>query len=416
MKKKGFTLVELLAVIVVLAVVAIITVPVVLNVIDKVKKESYKDSVYGIMESGKIYLASHMDSISEKEEITFTCDGSKCSGNKGELTFKGSVPKSGSIYVRGTGEVLVESLYNGKYYANGSSEEGINVLTEDSTMTRSELTDAIKILIDRVDYLENENQLLKDKDNSLQGQISSIGGSATSINEVYPVGSIYITLNDVNPSTLFPGTTWERYGQGKTLIGHDGTNYITGATGGSSTVTLTTSNIPTLSVTGSTTASSTTSGNNSVTPTASFTGNRVSTENTGSGYSWSHACEWRGTTEAGNHNHTGYMYNGVDDMNFSGNDRRPAGSDYLKEDLFSTNYAGNHTHSSLDCYLNGISGVATHAHYYTASGSVSLSNTTHNHSISIPSLTVNASYTNNNQTSINVQDPYIVVYMWRRVS
>ena len=81
-----------------------------------------------------------MDSISEKDEIIFTCDGSKCSGNKGELSFKGSVPKSGSIYVRGTGEVVVESLYNGKYYANGSSEERIEVLTEDSTMTRSELT------------------------------------------------------------------------------------------------------------------------------------------------------------------------------------------------------------------------------------------------------------------------------------
>ena len=58
--KNGFTLIELLAVIVVLAVVALITVPVVLNVIERVRKESYKDSVYGIMESGKIYLASHI--------------------------------------------------------------------------------------------------------------------------------------------------------------------------------------------------------------------------------------------------------------------------------------------------------------------------------------------------------------------
>lgn len=38
------------------------------------------------------------------------------------------------------------------------------------------------------------------------------------IDTIYPVGSIYMSVNSANPSTIFGGT-WESYGQGKTLIG-----------------------------------------------------------------------------------------------------------------------------------------------------------------------------------------------------
>ena len=37
-------------------------------------------------------------------------------------------------------------------------------------------------------------------------------------NAMYPVGSVYITYNNVNPGT-FLGGTWERFGQGRTLVG-----------------------------------------------------------------------------------------------------------------------------------------------------------------------------------------------------
>ena len=51
MKKNGFTLVELLAVIVVLAIIALIATPIVLNVIEKSKKNAAIDSAYGYIEA-----------------------------------------------------------------------------------------------------------------------------------------------------------------------------------------------------------------------------------------------------------------------------------------------------------------------------------------------------------------------------
>lgn len=58
---------------------------------------------------------------------------------------------------------------------------------------------------------------------------------------IYPVGSIYMSVNDVNPSTLFGGT-WERI-QDKFLLSA-GNTYTAGDTGGAATVTLTTNQIP----------------------------------------------------------------------------------------------------------------------------------------------------------------------------
>lgn len=58
---------------------------------------------------------------------------------------------------------------------------------------------------------------------------------------VYPVGSIYISVNSTNPSTLFGGT-WQEI-QGKFLLGRD-SSHKAGSTGGEFNHTLTVNEMP----------------------------------------------------------------------------------------------------------------------------------------------------------------------------
>ena len=61
------------------------------------------------------------------------------------------------------------------------------------------------------------------------------------IDNVYPVGSIYMSVNSANPSTLFGGT-WQRI-QGRFLFAADSA-HAAGSTGGEETHKLTASEIP----------------------------------------------------------------------------------------------------------------------------------------------------------------------------
>lgn len=179
MKRKGFTLIELLAVIVVLAVIAIITTPVILGVIEKSKKESYRNSIYGIMESANIYLANHLTNIGKTKEIAFTCNGINCSNEEGEfLDFKGTVPKSGTFYLNGTGEVTVESVYNGKYYAN-TVDDKVEITEEDTTLSRAELTNMVKQLQQEVKTLNNQVTTLKTQVQQTNQNTSTIANLTT---------------------------------------------------------------------------------------------------------------------------------------------------------------------------------------------------------------------------------------------
>lgn len=78
-------------------------------------------------------------------------------------------------------------------------------------------------------------------DIELDNLLNEINSKPT-LDEVYPIGSIYITANNhQNPAKIFGGT-WERI-EDKFLLGAGG-SYAGGATGGKTAVTLTTDQIP----------------------------------------------------------------------------------------------------------------------------------------------------------------------------
>ena len=74
---------------------------------------------------------------------------------------------------------------------------------------------------------------------ALSNQISNI--SSTIFDNIYPVGSIYMSVNSTNPSNLFGGT-WTQL-EDRFLLGA-GSTYSNGSTGGSATQRLSAANLP----------------------------------------------------------------------------------------------------------------------------------------------------------------------------
>lgn len=91
--------------------------------------------------------------------------------------------------------------------------------------------------------ISKNNKFGIDSDGNLSvNSISSNQDFNTQIcNLIYPVGSIYLSVNAVNPSTLFGGT-WEQIKD--TFLLACGDNYVNGSTGGEATHTLTVAEIP----------------------------------------------------------------------------------------------------------------------------------------------------------------------------
>lgn len=75
-----------------------------------------------------------------------------------------------------------------------------------------------------------------------KSDVSSAPSTSDIAKALYPVGSIYMSVKDTDPKTLFPGTTWERL-KDRFLLGA-GDTYAAGGTGGAATHKLTINEMP----------------------------------------------------------------------------------------------------------------------------------------------------------------------------
>ena len=150
-KNKGFTLVELLAVIVILALIALIATPIILNVINDAKKQAAKDSAYGYMDAVEKYIVSSeledksiQDGIYSVEELNKKISVKGSTPDNGNIEIKNSSVKSYDIGIDGyevnNGEVkkvsTTKSFKNGTaVYYNPVSREKCNDYTEANSTT-----------------------------------------------------------------------------------------------------------------------------------------------------------------------------------------------------------------------------------------------------------------------------------------
>lgn len=110
MNKKGFTLIEILAIVVLLCIIATITTSSIANLIQNAKKEAFKDSVYAAINS---YINDESyKSFNELGEIDVRL-----------LPLDNNSLKSGTVKRNSYNEVIVTNITDGVYCANGSKNK-----------------------------------------------------------------------------------------------------------------------------------------------------------------------------------------------------------------------------------------------------------------------------------------------------
>jgi len=174
-----------------------------------------------------------------------------------------------------------------------------------------------------------------------------VAACTSMIDVAYPVGSIYITTDSESPAVTFPGTTWERFGMGRVLVGMSPSNSKFGTiedTGGSETAKLTANNLPLHA-------------HNVSAKTNIGTTNSV-------------------TIQARHEDYSGECYDGT----------------------------SNYVSLSYDGYRGQANSNGTIA-YLSASG--------HSHNVNLNEFLTDSSGSAN-PTAIDIMNPYIVVYMWKR--
>ena len=122
MKRKGFTLVELLAVIVILAIIALITTPMIMNVIEKARKGAAIQSVNGLLEAGEQYQIEGMIEGNSSNVIDLTSDA---------LNIKGSKPESGLLVIDSNGNMSIIAKYGNYCIQKKYEDESPKIVEKD---------------------------------------------------------------------------------------------------------------------------------------------------------------------------------------------------------------------------------------------------------------------------------------------
>lgn len=107
--KKGFTLVELLAVIVILAIICFITIPIALNIVSKIDKQSAEIGMESIENAAKLYYNNQQLNNNMSNTI-FICSKGNCSNNGIMLELNGVKPQSGEIIIDKDGNITMDSI------------------------------------------------------------------------------------------------------------------------------------------------------------------------------------------------------------------------------------------------------------------------------------------------------------------
>ena len=186
MKEKGFTLIEILAVIIVIAIISLITIPIIVNTIEKSKKNALVDSAYGILKAGNLYYMEEMSKKEETERYDFKVSDGKFvleKDNTKTLKFTGKVPKTGILQIHPNGNSAI-GICTDTYCACKSVSElkvtlkdttcNINSETGEITDNKDAFEERVKALEESKVELEKKVIALEQNKTALQNQVNTL--------------------------------------------------------------------------------------------------------------------------------------------------------------------------------------------------------------------------------------------------
>lgn len=161
-KDKGFTLIELLAVIVILAIIALIATPLIMSIINDVKKGAFLDSSYAIVNAAEQGYAKGLITQNSNEETEYTFNNGNKTLKNGNiaLNYKGSNPTYGNIIITDEGKISINFYKDGWCATKGYDIDTINIRKVDKQ------EDCVPDVVAPVITLENGDITLKTSDTS----------------------------------------------------------------------------------------------------------------------------------------------------------------------------------------------------------------------------------------------------------
>ena len=228
LSRKGFTLVELLGVIVVLAILALITIPIISNVINDVRIKALRSSAYGLIEASNLYYAQYGVNNNTRFDIDNNLVSSTDTDNL--LKYKGSV-KSGVVILSKKGNVTVcvsdgkNAAYKNYNETQVTTKKGqtcsidtnsyiVKLSEEGDTLTElsgEQLTSEIQDLKEEIQKLKEKNSELESKINTNEKSIGTNSGLITNLSS--SVGTNTASISDLSSqvSTLQSNVHWNFY-------------------------------------------------------------------------------------------------------------------------------------------------------------------------------------------------------------
>lgn len=153
---------------------------------------------------------------------------------------------SGTAFTFGGGAISTETSYEIKYTL---TDAFTTIAIQDIVSTAAVVMDFKKggkgVAVGKVSEKDNTFEVAEDWDVRVYGKLLK-DYIQSFIKTLYPVGSIYMSVNATNPSAYFGGT-WVAWGAGRVPVGintADGNFNTVEKTGGAATVTLTTAQMP----------------------------------------------------------------------------------------------------------------------------------------------------------------------------